>query len=175
MIGKRELRIELVSSKLNDLKNSVIYIKEFLPSDYKLLDNRKDRNALYKEVENSIQLMIDICAVIDSDIGASTPSDEDNIIDLLEKDEVISHQIAKKIHLMKGFRNLIAHRYGDVNQQIAYDNIKSGINDFNIFISEIEKFLDKHKNKGKQKGLNKKKIKVDDRKMIEKGKNGHNR
>mgnify|MGYP001557951177 FL=1 len=127
---KKELRIELIYSKLKELKNSLYFINSFLPSDYTLLDNRKDKNALYKEVEFAIQLVIDICSVINSDIGKTIPSNEDNIILQMEKEKILSKKISNKILLMKGFRNLLVHKYGDIDDKKAFENIRDGLKDF---------------------------------------------
>ena len=84
------LRMEIIRNKIKELKNSLEYLKSFLPSDPNYLNNRKDKNALYKEAEVAIQFVIDICSVINSDISKTTPSDEDSIIISLEKEKVIS-------------------------------------------------------------------------------------
>lgn len=139
-----KIRKEIVLSKLRMLKDSLYYVKEFLPSDFKFLEDRKDKNALYKETEFAIQLMIDICAVINSDISKEMPSDEDSIINSLEKNGVLSGRITRILHEMKGFRNILVHRYGEIDDKIAYESIKNGLRDFGVFIIEIEKFLNKH-------------------------------
>ena len=144
---KKELRIELIYSKLKELKNSLYFINSFLPSDYTLLDNRKDKNALYKEVEFAIQLVIDICSVINSDIGKTIPSNEDNIILQMEKEKILSKKISNKILLMKGFRNLLVHKYGDIDDKKAFENIRDGLKDFEQIIEEIERFLKDKANK----------------------------
>ena len=141
------LRVEVISSKLKELKGSISYIKEFLPSDASLLNNRKDRNALYKEVESAIQIMIDICAVINSDVVRTAPSDEDSIVLLLEKEKVLSSELSRKILSMKGFRNVLVHRYGNIDDGRAFENITSWLKDFDLFIGEIESFLAGNKKK----------------------------
>jgi len=142
-----KIRKEIVLSKLRMLKDSLYYLKEFLPSEFKFLENRKDKNALYKETEFAIQLVIDVCAVINSDISKETPSDEDSIIDSLEKNRVLSKRMIDVLHEMKGFRNILVHKYGDIDDKIAYENVRTGLKNFNEFIDEIEKFLKKHEKK----------------------------
>lgn len=95
--------------------------------------------------------MIDICSIIHSDIGKTTPSDEDSIIIGLQKEKVLSNNITNKILLMKGFRNLLVHRYEEIDNKLAYLNIKNGLADFNTFIKEIEIFLNKTKTSGNPK------------------------
>ena len=148
---KRKIRTELIYSKLKELNNSIFFIEEFLPADVKDLEDRGARNKLYKEVEFAIQLMIDICSVINSDVSKETPSDEDSIFISLKKENVISPTLTEKIQKMKGFRNLLVHRYGEIDNEEAYESISSGLKDFDLFVKEIEKFLEKHKTK-KSKG-----------------------
>ncbi|MEK6855193.1 MAG: DUF86 domain-containing protein [Nanoarchaeota archaeon] len=142
---KKELRANLISAKIRDLKNSLVYIKEFLPSDFIELKDRGARNKLYKEVEFAIQLCLDICSIIISDIGKETPNEEEDIFVLAEKERVVSHTLSKKLQEMRGFRNLLVHRYGEINNEIAYENIVSGLNDFELFIKETTNFLEKQK------------------------------
>ena len=145
-----KLRLEIIYSKLKELKNSLFYLNDFLPSDAKFLENRKDKNSLFKEAEVAIQYVIDICSVINSDVSKIAPNDEDSIFISLEKERIISKELSKKLRTMKGFRNLLVHRYGEVDNDIAYDDIKNGLKDFEKFIIEIEKFLTKNKS-GKKK------------------------
>ena len=129
------MRTELLYSKL----------KEFIPSDFEYLKTRKDKNALYKEVEYSIQLIIDICAIINSDIVKKTPLDEEGIIDSLKDKKIISKEVSESVKGMKRFRNVLVHKYDDIDDKIAYESIKRGLKDINAFINEIGKFLEKMK------------------------------
>jgi len=154
---KDGLRTEKIRSKLRELKDSLYYVGSFLPSDYALLDNRKDKNALYKEVEFAIQLIIDICAIIHSDIGKTTPSDEDSLILEVGREKVVSELTVNKILLMKGFRNILVHKYEKIDDKKAYEAIKEGLDDFELIIKEIEKFLEEHEKKERAKDEGKKK------------------
>lgn len=144
---KEKIRRELIFSKLKELKNSVYFIKEYLPSDVKHLEDRGERNKLYKEVEFAIQLVIDIYSIINSDTSKTIPADEDSIFASLEKEKIISHDFAEKLSQMKGFRNLLVHRYGEVDDNIAYESIVSGLRNFEMIINGIEGFLRKHEGK----------------------------
>ena len=42
---------------------------------------------------------------------------------------------------MKGFRNILAHRYGKINDEQAYEDVKDGLKDFELIINEIEEFF----------------------------------
>lgn len=138
------IRKEIIYSKLKELKNSLHYLKEYLPSDSKYLEDRGRRNMLYKEAEFAIQLVIDVCAIINSDLSKEPPVDEDSLFDFVEKAKIVDSNLVKKLREMKGFRNLLFHRYGNIDNDVAYDNIKSGLSDFEEFIKKIEKFLEQY-------------------------------
>ena len=99
------------------------------------------RDAIYKEIEFSIELIIDICAIINSDLDLGTPETEDSIIDNLENKKILPEKIVKIIREMKGFRNILVHKYGELNDEQAFESIKDGLQDFDLIIKEIEMFL----------------------------------
>ena len=109
------------------------------------MDDRGTSNKLYKEVEYAIQLVIDICSIINSDTSKETPSDEDSIFLSLVNNKIISKEIGDKIIEMKGFRNVLVHKYGKINNGEAYENVSQGLKDFERIIEEIEAFLVKSK------------------------------
>lgn len=51
--------------------------------------------------------------------------------------------MGKKLRLMKGFRNILVHRYGKIDDTLAFKILTESISDFYDFIKEIEKFLEK--------------------------------
>ncbi|MEK6846613.1 MAG: HepT-like ribonuclease domain-containing protein, partial [Nanoarchaeota archaeon] len=55
--------------------------------------------------------------------------------------------IIELIRQMKGFRNILVHKYGDIDDSKAYEDIKDGLPDFETVIKDIEKFIETHKKK----------------------------
>jgi len=46
-----------------------------------------------------------------------------------------------KVRLMKGFRNIVVHKYGRIDDKLAFDILKSSMGDFQEFIEYINRFL----------------------------------
>jgi uncharacterized protein YutE (UPF0331/DUF86 family) len=44
---------------------------------------------------------------------------------------------------MKGFRNIMVHRYGDIDDRLAFKTLKNHLEDFQDFIDQMEDFLKK--------------------------------
>jgi uncharacterized protein YutE (UPF0331/DUF86 family) len=146
MIKKQELRKKEIEEKLSKTLELVEAIEEILPKefgDFKI--NSIVRDAAYKRIESAIQNIIDICYMINSDLRLGTPEIEESIFVNLEKNKIFSKKFIEIIDEMKKFRNILIHRYGEINDSTAFENIKEGINDFELIIQEIEDFLKKQK------------------------------
>jgi len=149
------LRIELIKHKLKSIIENIDLVKENIPDnleEFKKLGLIKD--GIYKKIEVSIQEIINICSIINSDLKIGIPSNRDEIISALEDKEVISKEVGKKIRELKGFRNFLVHRYGRIQDEIAYEDIKEGFDDFTLFSNEILKFLNKINEEDKNQTMN---------------------
>jgi uncharacterized protein YutE (UPF0331/DUF86 family) len=132
----------LLLEKIDNPDPPLEIVEESLPNEleeFRELGLVKD--GIYKKTEFCIENIIDICSIINSDINAGMPSDEDNILDNLEKNKVISKNLVKALKEMKGFRNILVHKYGRIDDAMAFESINSGIKDFHNFIKEIDKFM----------------------------------
>ena len=136
------LRKDIIKHKIKQIEEILILIEENLPKNSEdFLHFGLAKDGIYKKIEFAIENMIDVCSIINSDLALGIPRDEDSIIDNLSKNKVISHSLAEKIREMKGFRNILVHRYGEINDEKAFEDIKKGLDDFVLFIKKIEKFL----------------------------------
>ena len=102
------------------------------------------KDGLYKRIEFAIEGILDICSVINADLGLGAPEIEDNILKNLETKKILSKKIVSIIQDMKKFRNLLVHRYGEVNDEIAFETISERLSDFDLIIKEIENVLKKY-------------------------------
>jgi len=142
---EKKLRKEIIKSKIAKLIDSLEFVEESLPKDFEEFKlSRITKNALYKEIEFSIELILDIIAIINSDLKLGIPEVEENIINNIEKNKLLSKEIINIIKEMKGFRNLLVHKYGEINDNLAYESIKEGLKDFDLIINEIESLLKKY-------------------------------
>jgi uncharacterized protein YutE (UPF0331/DUF86 family) len=136
------MRIDIIKTKLKIIEENIDLVKENFPDEmeeFKKLGLIKD--GIYKRIEASIQEIINICSIINTDLKIGIPSNRDEIISALEEKEVISKELGEKIKQLKGFRNFLVHRYGRIQDEIAYEDIKKGFDDFILFKIEIIKFL----------------------------------
>ena len=145
MIKKKELRKKEIEDKLKDIIDSIMIVDENLPKETDdFLNSGLIKDGIYKKIEFSIQNVIDICNILNSDLRLGTPETEDSILENLEKNKILGKRIIGLIREMKGFRNILSHKYGTVNDEQAYEDIKDGLKDFELIIKEFEELLKKN-------------------------------
>ena len=71
------------------------------------------------------------------------PENEENIFDMLIEKNVMSSKLGEKLKDMKGFRNILIHRYGHVDDNIVYHNLGRCMNDFYDFENAVKLYLKK--------------------------------
>ncbi len=136
------LRKDIIKSKLKSIEEYIDLVKKNLPENiekFKALGLVKD--GIYKKIEVSIQEIISICSIINSDLKLGIPSNRDDIIIALMDNNILSRQMGDKIKELKGFRNFLVHRYGKIDDVIAFKDIRKGLPDFSLFKDEILNFL----------------------------------
>jgi len=142
MNKKRVVRESLIKDKIKNIIDSINLVGENLPKDFKdFVHSRLIRDGLYKNIEFSIENILDICNILNSDLDLGTPETEDSIIEHLSNNKILNKKVIGKIEEMKKFRNILMHRYGDIDDERAFENIKEGLKDFELFVKEVEKFL----------------------------------
>ena len=139
------MRIDLIKTKLAIIDENIKLVEENLPkklSEFESLGLVKD--GIYKRVEASIQEILSVCAIINADLELRVPSNRDDIINALEEKKVISDEIINVVRDLKGFRRFLIHRYGPIDDEIAFRDIKEGLSDFEAFKEEILRLIKEH-------------------------------
>jgi len=139
---KKSLRKELINGKIKRITELLEVIEEHLPKEFEdFKSSRLIRDAVYKEVEGAIEYVLDVCNIINSDLLLGVPETEEDIIKHLEDKKVINKNISQIIGEMKGFRNILVHKYGEIDDEIAFEEIRKGIADFETIVKEFEDVL----------------------------------
>ena len=139
------MRKKLIENKLTQVIDDVNLVSENLPdnfNEFKVMGLAKD--GIYKRLESAIESILDVCAIINSDLGLGMPEAEENILDNLEFKKIFDKKILDLIKEMKKFRNILVHKYGEVDDEQAFETIKKDLEDFNMIINEIENILKKY-------------------------------
>lgn len=84
-----------------------------------ILTDRILRKALYKEFQEAVEAMADICALARRSLNSSAQDDYSNITYLIERG-VIPAEPGESLKEAIGLRNRLVHGYDGVDDRIAY-------------------------------------------------------
>lgn len=136
------VKLDRVREKIRVVEVAVRRVEKNLPNSFEEFKGLKiEKDGIYKNIETAIQSSYDICAVIVKNEKLSVPESEQSIPEILYENNILTKDTAEKIGKMKGFRNALAHRYGRIDDSIAYENIVEGLDDFHVFLNEVEEYL----------------------------------
>ena len=136
------MRETLIRTKIKEIEESLRLVEENLPDtfeEFSRLGLVKD--GIYKRVEFCIENVFDICAIINTDLELGVPRDDEDILDNLVKNKILSEEMKEKLKSMRGFRNIVVHRYGAVDDKIAFEIMLENLPDFYQFIKWAADFL----------------------------------
>jgi uncharacterized protein YutE (UPF0331/DUF86 family) len=132
----------LVQSKMSSIENDVQQIKEFsAPDTHSIIED----NRTLRAIERLFQLIVDTAVSINEHIISSEkfpmPDDYRNTFVMLGEKKVLPMEFALKIAGSVGLRNLIVHKYGDVDLGQMIADIKADIEQYEEYLQYIEKYI----------------------------------
>ena len=141
---KKTFRENIIRTKIKEIEESLKLVEKHLPDTFEEFSSMGlIKDGIYKRIEFAIENVFNICAIINSDLELGIPADDEEIVNNLVKNKVFSEETKEKLKLMKGFRNIVVHRYGKIDDRIAFKILKRDMQDFYEFIKILENFLDK--------------------------------
>lgn len=136
------VRDTLIYSKIAEVEESIDMEKKNLPGhmdEFISLGIIKD--GIYKRLEYAIENVFDICHVINADLSLGVPSSEEDVIQNLKTEDILDADISNRLKNMRRFRNIVVHRYGKIDDRIAFSLLESELEDFTLFTGRIMAFL----------------------------------
>jgi len=129
---------ERILGKIDELDSYIKEIGMICPKNFNEYKNSVEKKrACERLLHISIECVIDICGIIAVDKRIGLPSGEEDMFKRLEDSKILSERIAKRLRAMRGFRNILVHRYGSVDDKLVYKVLKRNMRDFGDFKLEI--------------------------------------
>lgn len=86
--------------------------------------------------------LLDICNLIISEEGFGIPADSKDCVRKLKENGVITVSLSSRLEELIGFRNLIVHQYGRIDDSRAYAYLYKESKDFYDFLEAIDKYTE---------------------------------
>lgn len=128
---------ERVLAKIDVLDGYLRELREILPASFEEYQRIEKRRACERLLQVSIECVIIICGLIVSGLRLGLPAEEDDLFEKLEQAGIISSSRKEALKRMKGFRNILVHEYGRVDDLMVYEVLQTRMSDFEGFKREI--------------------------------------
>jgi len=138
---RKTIRKDLIRIKIAGIRDCITLVMDNLPGSYKEYSRLGlIKDGIYKRMEFFIEDVLDICAIINTDLALGIPSDDDIFVHLTDRG-IYTAQIMAQVRLMRGFRNIVVYRYGTIDDRLAFTLLHEQLPDYDAFIAETEKYL----------------------------------
>ena len=128
---------ERLLAKIDVLDRYLKELREILPASIEEYKKIEKRRACERLLQVSIKCVIDICGLIVIGLRLGLPAEEDDLFEKLQQAGIITSSRKESLKQMKGFRNILVHEYGHVDDMIVYEILQNNLNDFDAFKQEI--------------------------------------
>jgi len=136
------IRDTVIRIKLQEMGESVDMVREHLPDSVESFGRLGIiKDGIYKRIEYAIENVFDICAIVNADLHLGVPATDEDILENLVRHGVFGPEMRQSLKAMKGFRNIVVHRYGAIDDALAFSILTERIGDFALFRQEVERFL----------------------------------
>lgn len=105
------------------------------------LDDVVTQRAVERTLMNLVQACIDIAQHVRASEDLSPSGTAKQEIEALGNADIITEDTQHKLEEAVGFRNVLAHRYGDVDHEIVYDVLHEDLHWFERFQQEVAQWF----------------------------------
>jgi len=138
------LEKEVIEGKFDIIDRNLRFLEEIKRlSLEQFLESYRDIQAAKYSLLEIIEACIDIANYIISVKGFRRAEEYSEMFKVLKEEGVIRKELTTRLEDMAKFRNLLVHRYGEVDNERVLKIIKHNLKDIEDFEREIERFLKK--------------------------------
>ena len=134
---------ERINDKINEIEKYLEELERDMPENLEeyLADSRR-KAACERHAERIIESIVDLAFLFAKHKKFDAPREEEGIFLVLASKEIISDELAKNLKEAKGMRNILAHKYGEVNDAIVFHAVSEELRrDAEEFIEKISEQL----------------------------------
>jgi len=91
---------------------------------------------------NATQACLDLAAHVVASEGYGTPATQAESFTLLQRHGVIDEALAENLRRMAGFRNLVVHRYADIDPKAVATIVRDRLDDLRGFAARVADAFD---------------------------------
>lgn len=132
-----------VLARMAELDGYLSELRAVLPESFEEYTKPEKKRACERLLQISVGAVVDICHLLAAGLRLGLPPDESEVFTLLRKAGVFGPSLEETLKRMKGFRNILVHQYGEVDDRLVYAVATSNLSDFATFRAAVLEALAK--------------------------------
>ena len=129
----------VILNKYSIIERCIKRIKEIYENNPENLKDYNKQDAIVLNLQRACQAAIDIAMYIISVKNIGIPQSKKGAFTVLEDNNIITSEMAKKMRGMLGFRNIAVHEYQELDLDIIQSIIENHLQDLLDFAREMLK------------------------------------
>jgi len=138
------VNIDLIRKRLSEIRDAVRLLETYLKRPFKELDLSEILSIRYLIIQ-LVEASASICTHILTTVYREYPEGYPSCFLLMYKKGLISNTLGEKLVAAARLRNLLIHRYWEIDDEKVYNEAKKGLRDFIEFADLIERWLKRWK------------------------------
>ena len=128
-----------IKEKIKEIEEYLQELSEIRPSNFEEYEKNFEKRATCERYAEKIpEALVDLAVLTIKYKNLPYPQDDKNAFEILAKNNIISEKLSERLQDAKGMRNIIAHEYGKINNEIVFESITSELEeDAKEFINKI--------------------------------------
>jgi uncharacterized protein YutE (UPF0331/DUF86 family) len=133
---------DVINAKIDLIDQNIRLLNEVVAQGYENFShNFRDIQAAKHSLQESIEACLDIGSHIIAEKGFRRGDDYKDIFNVLEEEIIIDSELSEKLQEMAKFRNLLVHRYGEIDTIRLFAIMVNDLNDIQVFVKRILKYI----------------------------------
>ena len=135
---------DLIEAKFDIIERNLHFIRSYYEGKTaeEIEEDYRDYQALKFSLFEIVEACIDIANHIIAAERFERAEEYSQMFIVLAKNNVISEKLAEKLSNMARFRNLLVHRYGEIEAERLMEIVKEDLNDVVEFVKEVKEFIE---------------------------------
>lgn len=132
---------ERIIERIKTMTSYVDFLQEHRVSERELRDDYILRSAIERNLQLAIESALDIGEMVISMEDLDKPETYREVIEILEKHDILPSDFAERFSEAAGLRNILVHMYTDVDPSIIAEVLNKRLHDFEFYSESILRFL----------------------------------
>ncbi|MFQ6081950.1 MAG: DUF86 domain-containing protein [Candidatus Aminicenantia bacterium] len=138
----KEINIERIKTLEKDLLDTISEIRSVIAMEEEIfLKDKKSVYTLRYLLIEAVEAMANICNHILTRIKGQVPKGYPDCLEKLSDAEIITKELGNKLRKVASLRNIIIHKYWEIDDRKVFRSVKENIEDFEEFLKQINKIL----------------------------------